>query len=185
MYHYPIAIEPGDSKRAYGVTFPDIPGCFSAGDTIDEAMIMAREALEGHLECLAEDGQEPPKPRELSDYVSKDEFKDYTWALVSIDPFPYMGKSQKVNVTMPGFLLKKIEAFVQTHPEYKDRSRFLQTAAVRFIDETELGASVTTSRTTSKRFTRHTKPPTRMYASVREAAASKAASKKAKQKNLV
>ena len=39
---YPIAIEPGDDKHAYGVVVPDLPGCFSAGDTLDEAMDNAR-----------------------------------------------------------------------------------------------------------------------------------------------
>ncbi len=39
---YPIAIEPGDDKHAYGVVVPDLPGCFSGGDTLDEAMDNAR-----------------------------------------------------------------------------------------------------------------------------------------------
>jgi len=42
---YPIAIESGDSKHAYGVVVPDLPGCFSAGDTLDEALTNAREAI--------------------------------------------------------------------------------------------------------------------------------------------
>lgn len=138
MYHYPIAIEmPADAKQSYGVSFPDVPGCFSAGDTIDEVMSMAREALDGHLECLAADGEEPPKPSELSAHTGKPEFQGCAWAVVSIDPFPYMGKSQKVNVTMPAFLLKKIELFIRTHPDFKDRSRLLQRAAMRLIDEAE------------------------------------------------
>ncbi|WP_301101676.1 type II toxin-antitoxin system HicB family antitoxin [Propionivibrio sp.] len=35
---YPIAIEPGDETHAFGVAVPDLPGCFSAGDTLDEAI---------------------------------------------------------------------------------------------------------------------------------------------------
>jgi predicted RNase H-like HicB family nuclease len=35
---YPIAIETGDAEHAYGVVVPDLPGCFSAGDTLDEAL---------------------------------------------------------------------------------------------------------------------------------------------------
>lgn len=41
---YPIAMEPGDAKHAYGVVVPDLPGCFSAGDTLDEAIANAPEA---------------------------------------------------------------------------------------------------------------------------------------------
>ena len=39
---YPIAIETGDAKHAYGVVVPDLPGCFSAGDTLDEALANSR-----------------------------------------------------------------------------------------------------------------------------------------------
>ena len=53
---YPIAISTGDSDHAWGVEVPDIAGCFSAGDDLDDAMAMAREAIEGHFEILAEDG---------------------------------------------------------------------------------------------------------------------------------
>ena len=53
---YPIAISTGDDDHAWGVEVPDIPGCFSAGDDLDDAMAMAREAIEGHFELLAEDG---------------------------------------------------------------------------------------------------------------------------------
>jgi hypothetical protein len=39
---YPIAIETGDAEHAYGVVVPDLPGCFSAGDTLDEALANSR-----------------------------------------------------------------------------------------------------------------------------------------------
>jgi predicted RNase H-like HicB family nuclease len=42
---YPIAIETGDEKHAYGVVVPDLPGCFSAGDNLDEALTNARAAI--------------------------------------------------------------------------------------------------------------------------------------------
>ena len=54
---YPIAIETGDSKHACGVVVPDLPGCFSAGDTLDEALTNAREAILLHLEGLLDDGR--------------------------------------------------------------------------------------------------------------------------------
>jgi predicted RNase H-like HicB family nuclease len=41
---YPIAIEPGTETEAFGVVVPDLPGCFSAGDTMEEAMAKARLA---------------------------------------------------------------------------------------------------------------------------------------------
>ena len=43
---YPIAVEKGDETHAYGVIVPDLPGCFSAGNTLDEAIVNAKEAIE-------------------------------------------------------------------------------------------------------------------------------------------
>lgn len=60
---YPIAISTGDEDHAWGVEVPDIPGCYSAGDDLDDAMAMAREAIEGHFEILAEDGAPIPPLR--------------------------------------------------------------------------------------------------------------------------
>ena len=42
---YPVAIEPGTETEAFGVVVPDLPGCFSAGDTMEEAMAKAEEAI--------------------------------------------------------------------------------------------------------------------------------------------
>lgn len=47
---YPIVIEPGSATTAYGVVIPDLPGCFSAGDTLSEAQANAREAVVGWIE---------------------------------------------------------------------------------------------------------------------------------------
>ena len=59
---YPIAIEAGDAKHAFGVVIPDLPGCFSAGDTMDDALTNAREAILLHLEGLLDDGNAFPAP---------------------------------------------------------------------------------------------------------------------------
>jgi len=44
---FPIAIERGDEAHAYGVAVPDLPGCFSASDTFEDALANVREAIEG------------------------------------------------------------------------------------------------------------------------------------------
>ena len=49
---YPIAVHK-DPDSCYGVTVPDIPGCFSAGESIEEAISNAHEAITGNLEILA------------------------------------------------------------------------------------------------------------------------------------
>lgn len=127
---YPIAIETGDEEHAYGVVFPDLPGCFSAGDTLEEAINNAKEVVEFYLEDLAERGNLPPLASSLSVLQSDDEYKGWTWAVVEIDVEPFMGKSAKLNVTLPSLLTKKIDDQVKAHPNlYSNRSHFLQMAA--------------------------------------------------------
>jgi predicted RNase H-like HicB family nuclease len=54
-----------DASSDYGVSFPDLPGCITAGGTLDEARAMATEALAFHLEGLVEDGELIPEPSSL------------------------------------------------------------------------------------------------------------------------
>jgi predicted RNase H-like HicB family nuclease len=64
--HYPAIIE-GDAETGYSVFFPDIQGCTSGGDTLQEAALNAEEALAGHLALMAEAGQQVPAPSRLDD----------------------------------------------------------------------------------------------------------------------
>ncbi|MDL4864529.1 type II toxin-antitoxin system HicB family antitoxin, partial [Halomonas elongata] len=102
--YYPIAIEVGDEQYAYGVMVPDLPGCFSAGDTFDEAVANAREAIEGHLESLSEHGERIPTATAIEQHLSNDDYAGSVWAAVEIDMAPYLGKSHKINVTLPDML---------------------------------------------------------------------------------
>lgn len=52
-----------DADSDYGVSFPDLPGCVSAGSTLDEAVLMAREALSLHLVGMIDDGISPVASR--------------------------------------------------------------------------------------------------------------------------
>jgi predicted RNase H-like HicB family nuclease len=56
-----------DKDSDYGVSFPDFPGCITAGSTLEEARRMAAEALALHIEGLREDGEEIPEPSTLDD----------------------------------------------------------------------------------------------------------------------
>ena len=53
---YPIVVESADDFHAFGVVVPDLPGCFSAGDTLEEAFENAKEAIVGWLECEIDEG---------------------------------------------------------------------------------------------------------------------------------
>ena len=81
--NYPIAIHK-DPDSDYGVTVPDLPGCFSAGTTIDEAMAMAKEAIELHLESMMDDGESVPQPSDIETLSQRDGLNDAMWAIVTV-----------------------------------------------------------------------------------------------------
>lgn len=58
-----VALVHKSRGTSYGVSFPDVPGCISAGDTLDEALANAAEALAGHLALMRADGDKIPRPR--------------------------------------------------------------------------------------------------------------------------
>lgn len=130
---YPIAIEAGDHEHAYGVTVPDLPGCFSAGDTLDEAIKNAKEAITGHIELAVELGLDIPAVSTIEALATNPDYAGYTWALVEIDVIRLLGGSEKINVTLPRSLIDRIDRCVASHPEYKSRSGFLAQVALERI----------------------------------------------------
>ena len=83
---YPIAIEPGDNQHAFSVVVPDLLGCFSAGDSLDEAMAQAREAILLYLEGLLVECKASPPPSPVDMHADNPHLKDWIWAIVKIDP---------------------------------------------------------------------------------------------------
>ena len=59
---YPVSIEIGDQDTAFGIVVPDLPGCFSAGDTLDEAMLNAEEAVAAWIDATLDSGGAIPRP---------------------------------------------------------------------------------------------------------------------------
>lgn len=70
MTLYPALIHQDFGASGYGVTFPDFPGCVSAGDTLEDARLMAEEALELHLAGMLEDRETIPAPSTLDEITS-------------------------------------------------------------------------------------------------------------------
>ena len=130
---YPIAVEKGSDTEAYGVIVPDIKGCFSAGDTFEEALNNTKEAIAGHLEILAEDGKDIPLASEASTFLDEPNYAGFIWAMVEIDVSRYLGKAEKVNVTLPSRLIRLIDDKVGKDKSYKSRSAFLAAGAERLL----------------------------------------------------
>ncbi len=88
MPHYIAIVEDAGPDTAIGIWFPDLPGCFSAGDDIDDALRNAEEALALFAESERDEGRTLPPPRTLSelrkDPEAANDIRDYMVALVPL-----------------------------------------------------------------------------------------------------
>ena len=125
MKTYPVVIHK-DQDSDFGVTVPDIPGCFSAGSTVSEALNNAVEAISGHIECLVKDGEPIPEAAELEEYINDPKYSNaYLKTVVSVDLTKISTEIERVNITLPKWLISAID---RTEP---NRSRFLAESAIK------------------------------------------------------
>jgi predicted RNase H-like HicB family nuclease len=125
---FPVVLHTDDGVR-FGVTVPDLPGCFSAGDDFDDALSSALEAIELHLEGMTEDGEEIPVPRPIAEHRLNADFDGGVWALVDVDVARFEGHCEKIDIALPRRLLAKIDDYARAHGT--TRSGFLAEAARR------------------------------------------------------
>lgn len=71
-----------DEDSDYGVTIPDLPGCFSAGSTLEEAFSNAVEAAECHIEGMLIDQEDLPAPRRMEDHVQNPDYAGGLWGVI-------------------------------------------------------------------------------------------------------
>ena len=76
-----------DPESDYGVSFPDLTGCITAGRTVEEAREMAAEALDLHLETLEAYGEEIPKPSSADTVLAHPDAHD-ALALLVVEALP-------------------------------------------------------------------------------------------------
>ena len=130
MMRYPVVIHK-DPDSDYGVTVPDLPGCFSAGETSDEALNGVVEAIECHLEGLLMDGEPIPPPQAIEYHRQNPDYQDGVWALVEIDMTKLAGKTKRVNITLPERVLNLMDKYASEHGE--TRSGLITQAAIEYI----------------------------------------------------
>lgn len=120
-----IALIHKDADSDYGVSFPDLPGCVTAGTDLDDARAMAAEALALHLAGMAEDGDAIPEPSSLEAVMADPENRDGVAILVQAPA--RTRKIVRVNVTFPEDELAAIDA--KAEAAGMTRSGFLARAA--------------------------------------------------------
>ncbi len=123
---FPVVLHTDDGQH-YGVTVPDLPGCFSSGEGVDDALNSVEEAIDLHLEGMAEEGMTLPVPGALAEHQANPDYAGGVWALVEVDMSRYEGKAEKVNITLPRYLLRRIDEAAKAAGS--SRSGFLADAA--------------------------------------------------------
>ena len=126
---YPIAIEPRTDATAWGVVVPDLPGCFSAGDTLEDAMNQAEEAITGWIEATLDAGQDIPAPSPIEALrAAHPEFEGWLWASVKVAPALLDDTLERVNISLPRRVLQRLDACARSAGE--TRSGFIARMAV-------------------------------------------------------
>jgi len=126
-----IAIEPGTDDTAWGVIVPDLPGCFSAGDSLEQAFDNAREAIDGFVQHLVESGGDLPKTVPLEVHQRDPDYAGMVWAMVEVPIEKYFGPAEKINITVPAVLLVRIDRYAAVKGE--SRSGLLTRAAIELM----------------------------------------------------
>jgi predicted RNase H-like HicB family nuclease len=122
-----------DENSAYGVMVPDLPGCYSVGDTIEEAISNAHEAIECHIEGLLLDNDSIPLKRSIEEHIADPDLQGGVLAVVEIDTSKLSGKTTRINVSLPEIFLRQIDEYTQHHGG--NRSGFLVDAAMSYMAE--------------------------------------------------
>lgn len=127
---YPVYLHQAESG-AYSGFVPDIPGCYFAGETLDDAIADAWGAIDAWLAFQCEKNREIPAAKSINDHKDDPDCQGGVWGFVDIDITRYEGKAVKLNITLPQSLLGKIDAYVAQSSEYGSRSGFLAELARR------------------------------------------------------
>lgn len=115
----------------FGVSFPDFPGVITAGTSLEEARVMAEEALAFHIDGLVADGEAIPEASDLDEVMADPENRDGVAILVAVKTDGK--KCIRVNVTLPADTLEQIDRFAESHG--LTRSAFLTKAAKQVMEE--------------------------------------------------
>jgi predicted RNase H-like HicB family nuclease/uncharacterized protein (DUF1778 family) len=112
---------------AYGISFPDFPGCIAGGDSIDEALRRGRDALDFHVESMMEVGEPMPKIRDIAEIKADREYaEDFGDAMVAVVDAEVPAKAVRVNISIDERLLERIDRAAQASGE--TRSGFIAAA---------------------------------------------------------
>jgi predicted RNase H-like HicB family nuclease len=133
---YVIVFAKISNSELYKVIVPDLPGCSISVESIDLGLEKISQSIKSHLAILAEYGEKIPTALSVESHRKEyalenphTHSQDF-WAIVDIDISAYLGKSHKINVTLPELLIKQIDEKVSKSTAYKTRSGFIASACL-------------------------------------------------------
>ena len=129
---YPVAIETGNESQAFGVIVPDLPGCFSAGDTLDEALTAAEEAAAAWIDATLDAGGAIPAASSLDTLRELRDYAGWTFGIITLDPALLDDTIERVNITLPRRVLKRLDALARAAGE--SRSGYIAQRTLRDRD---------------------------------------------------
>ena len=118
-----VAFVHKDPDSCYGISFPDFPGCISAGDTMDEVIVQGTEALAFHVSGMEADGDVIPEPRSAEDIINDPELAQDR----------DLGSTTRINVSLDLGLLRAIDDEARSRKQ--TRSAFIASAVRRELVE--------------------------------------------------
>lgn len=114
MMRYPILIEEGTDTAAFGVVVPDLPGCFSAGDTLDEAVEAAKEAAAAWIDTALDGGMPVPPPSSLEKVRRLRGYKGWAVGVVDLEDSFFDDTIERINITLPRRILRRLDDMART-----------------------------------------------------------------------
>lgn len=136
--NYPVVIHK-DTDSDYGVTVPDLPGCFSSGPTMDDALANAVDAIVTHVEGLLLDGEPVPGPGKIETHRENPDYSDGIWAVVAVDLSRVSGSARRINVTIPERILSRVDGYAKETGD--SRSGLMAAALLEYISQRPEGES--------------------------------------------
>ncbi len=118
MRHY-IAVLIPERRSGWSVLFPDFPGCVTQGESLDEAIAMAADALAGHIAVARDYGDPIPEPRSLDEIKADKKWvqeNGVNWGAAMATPVlarPPLGKPERVTVSIDSNILRAIDSYAK------------------------------------------------------------------------
>jgi predicted RNase H-like HicB family nuclease len=125
-----VAVIEKEPDSAFGVWFPDIEGCFSAGDTLDEAVANAAAALRQHAEATESAGHRVPAARSIDEVLRDEDVAESVESGAVLFAVPLLadaGRTVRINISLDKALVDQIDTAASARG--LTRSAFLAQAA--------------------------------------------------------